>query len=123
MKRFLIFGSVFPPLALVMFNAPDVIVRQDFKLLDLVTLGMAYTIALIPALLVAAVDRKWRSIGVTTLTGALMSGSIACFLWDGFTELFPALMAFLVGGVPAAVCSWLSKLVTGSQMREQDVGR
>ncbi len=108
MKRFLIFGALFPPLALVMFNAPDVIMRHDFRLLDLVTLGMAYTIALIPALLVAAVDRKWNSIAVTAIAGALMSGSLACFLWDGFRELFPALMALLVGGVPAAVSSWLS---------------
>lgn len=111
MKRFLIFGALFPPLALVMFNAPDVIMRHDFGLLDLVTLGIAYTIALIPALLVAAVDRRFQSLGWTTLAGALMSGSIACFLWDGFRELFPALMAVLVGGVPAAVCSWLSGYV------------
>ena len=80
MKRFLIFGALFPPLALVIFNAPDVVMRHDFKLLDLVTLGMAYTIAIIPALLVAAIDRKFHRLEATTIAGALMSGSLAFFL-------------------------------------------
>ena len=108
MKRFLIFGALFPPIALVIFNAPDVIMRHDFKLLDLVTLGMAYTFVIVPSLLVAWVDQKFRSLAGTTLAGALMTGSIAFFLWGGFRELFPAIMAMLLGGVPAAVCSWLS---------------
>jgi hypothetical protein len=109
MKRFLVFAALFPPLALVVFNAPDVVMHRDFKLLDFTTLGLSYAIAIIPALILAAVDSKWRSLQGTTIAGALMSGSIAFFLWDGFRELFPALMAFLLGGVPAAVCSWLSK--------------
>jgi hypothetical protein len=39
MKRFLVFAVLFPPLALVVFNAPDVILHHDFRLLDLMTLS------------------------------------------------------------------------------------
>jgi hypothetical protein len=104
MKRFLIFGALFPPLALVVFNAPDVIMRHDFKLLHFVYFGM-----------LAGIDRKYCSLPVTTIAGALTTGSIAFFLWDGFRELFPTLMAFLFGGFPAAVCSWLSDKSMRSQ--------
>jgi CHASE2 domain-containing sensor protein len=108
MKRFLIFTALFPPLALAVFTAPD-----GFKnLLD--WLGTAYMVAIIPAWLTAGVD--WtlsarptylRVLG-TAVAGAVMSGSVAFFMWGGFREFFPALMAVLVGAVPAAVCSWLS---------------
>lgn len=108
MKRFLIFPTLFPPLALVIFNAPDIVARHDFKMLDFVYFGMAYTFGIIPALILAGIDRKWHSLAWTTTAGALMSGSIAFFLWDGFRELYPTLMVFLLGGGPAAVCSWLS---------------
>jgi hypothetical protein len=108
MKRFLIFPMLFPPLALLIFNAPDIVTRHDFMLLDVGTLELSYAIATIPALILAAVDMKWRSIEGTALAGAAMTGSIACFLWDGFRELFPAFMAVMLGGGPAAVCSWLS---------------
>lgn len=107
MKRFLIFGALFPPLALVIFNAPDIIARHDFKMLHFVYFGMAYTFGIIPALLLAAVDQKYRSLAWTTIAGALMSGSIAAFLWGGFSELYPAAMVLLLGGGPAAACSWL----------------
>jgi hypothetical protein len=108
MKRFLIFPALFPPLALLVFNAPDAVMHHDFKLLDVTTLGASYIIAIVPALMLAAVDAKWRSVQVTTLVGALTSGAVVCFLWDGFRELFPALMAFLLGGFPAAVCSLIA---------------
>jgi hypothetical protein len=108
MKRFPIFTLLFPPLALAVFTAPD-----GFKnFLD--WLGYAYPAAIIPAWLTAGMDWKLsakptylRIVG-TTLAGALITGSVAFFIWDGFREFFPALMATLVGAVPAAVCSWLS---------------
>ena len=115
MKRFLIFAALFPPLALVIFNAPDIVTRHDLKMLDFVYFGMAYTLGIIPALLLAGIDRKFRSLAWTTIAGALMSGSIAFFLWDGFRELFPAMMVLLLGGGPAAVCSWLSDKSMRSQ--------
>jgi hypothetical protein len=109
MKRFLIFAFVFPPIALVIFNIPDVVMRHDFRSLDIATLGMAYTFVIIPALIPAWVDHAFRSLEATTIAGGLMSTSIALFLWSGFAEASSVLMAALVGAVPAAVCSWLSK--------------
>jgi len=101
MKRLLIFTLLFPPLALAVFTAPD-----GFKhFLD--WLVYAYPAAIIPAWLTMAVDWKFRTVG-TTIAGAVITGSIAFFMWDGFREFFPALMAVLVGAVPAAVCSGLT---------------
>lgn len=115
MKRFLTFTVLFPPLALAVFTAPD-----KFKnLLDWMV--MAYTVAIFPAWLMAAVDWKlsakptYDRIAGTTLAAALITGSIAFFLWGSFGELFPALMAMLVGAIPAAVCSWLSDKSMRSQ--------
>jgi hypothetical protein len=109
MKRFLIFTLLFPPLALAVFTAPD-----GFKNF-FYWLGYAYPAAIIPAWLTAGMDWKLsakptylRIVG-TTFSGAVITGSIAFFMWDGFGEFFPALMAMLVGAVPAAVCSWLSR--------------
>ena len=106
MKRLLVFTVLFPALALAVFTAPD-----GFKhFIDWV--GMAYAIAIIPAWLLAGVDwmlsaKPARVLG-TAVAGALMAGTVAFFLWDGFRELFPAVMAMLVGAVPTAACSWLS---------------
>ena len=98
MKRFLIFTLLYPPLGLAVFTAPD-----GFKnVLD--WLVYAYPSAIIPAWLTMTVDWKLRIVG-TTFAGAVITGSIVVFLWDGAGELFPALMAILVGAVPAAVCS------------------
>lgn len=110
MKRFLVFAILFPPLATVIFNAPDMIMRHDFRSLDLATLVIAYTLALVPALIIAAVDSKLRSVVGTTIAGALMTTSIALFLWSGYAEASSVLMAALVGGAPAAVCSWLANM-------------
>ena len=114
MKRLLIFTILFPALALVVFNAPDMIARHDFRLMDFTSLQMAYAIAVIPASLLGAVDwalsakpNPIRVVG-TTATAALTADLIALFMWGGSSDLWPVLMAGLVGGVPAAVCSWLS---------------
>ncbi len=110
MKRFLVFTLLFPLLALAVFTAPD-----GFKnFLD--WLIAAYLLTMILAWLTAAVDWKlsakptYLRIMGTTLAGALITGSVAFFMWDGFRDFFPALMATLVGAVPAAVCSWLSSV-------------
>jgi len=113
MKRFLIFGALFPPLALVVFTAPD-----GFKnLLDWMV--MAYAIAVIPALLLAWVDwalsaNRLRVVG-TAATAALTSVLIVRFMSGVSDDLWPFLMVGLVGGVPAAVCSWLSDKSMRSQ--------
>ena len=59
MKRFLIFTVLFPPLALVVFVAPDVIGgSRDFLEIGLLVWmsGFAYLFAVIPAGLTAGVD-------------------------------------------------------------------
>jgi hypothetical protein len=72
MKRFLIFLLLFPPLALIIFNAPDVIMHHDFRLLDFLTLSLAYPFAVIPALILAWVDRSFHTLG-TTIAGAAVA--------------------------------------------------
>ena len=111
-KRFLIFAVLFPPLALVVFNAPDMIARHDFRLMDSSFFQMAYAIAVIPALLLAWVDwmlsaKPLRVMG-TAVTAALPAVLIMLFMWGGSSDLWPILMVGLVRGLPAAVCSWLS---------------
>src|SRR6516225_3768664 len=95
MKRLLIFTALYPPLALAVFTAPD----GFKKFLDWLTAGMNWKLSEKPTYL---------GIVGTTFAGAVITGSIAFFLWDGFREFFPALVATLVGAIPAAVCSWLS---------------
>jgi hypothetical protein len=108
MTRFLIFTVLFPPLALVVFNAPDVIMHRDFRMLDLVTFGLSYTIAVIPAWLLAAVDWKFRSLAGTTIAGAAIAYLAAFSIGFPFLDYGATLMVGLVGAIPAAVCSWLS---------------
>jgi hypothetical protein len=111
MKRFLIFTVFFPPLALVIFNAPDVIMRHDFRSLDLVTFGMAYTLAVIPALILAGVDQAFRSLVGTTIAGAAIAYLAAVSIGFPFLDYRATLMIGLIGAIPAAVCSFLSTLV------------
>jgi hypothetical protein len=108
MKRFLIFTVLFPPLALVIFNAPDVIMHHDFRLLDLVTLSVAYALAVIPALILAGVDRAFHSLAGTTVAGAAVAYLAALIIGFPFLDYRATLMVGLVGAIPAAVCSWLS---------------
>ena len=110
MKRFLIFTVLFPPLALVVFNAPDVIMRHDFRLLDLVTLSLAYSFAVIPALILAWVDQAFHSLAGTTIAGAAFAYLAALSIGFPFLDYRATLMIGLIGAIPAAVCSWLSSL-------------
>lgn len=108
----MIFSALFPPLALVVFTAPD-----GFKNL-LNWLVEAYAIAVIPALLLAWVDwalsaKPLRVMG-TAVTAALAAVLIVRFMSGGTDEVWPVLMIGLVGGIPAAVCSWLSGERTSS---------
>src|ERR1700749_4901182 len=112
MKRFLIFTVLFPPLALAVFAAPDTFGTHSF--VDWWVVGISYTLAIIPAWLMAAVDwalsakQSYLRIAGTAVTAAAMTGSIALFMWGFFPGTWPGLMAGLVGAVPAAMCSWLS---------------
>jgi hypothetical protein len=115
MKRFLIFTALFPLLALAVFTAPDTFGKNP--LLDWWVVGPAYMVAIIPAWLTAGVD--WtlsakptylRIVG-TAVAGAVITDSVALFMWGFFAGYWPVLMAGLVGAIPAAVCSFLSTLV------------
>ena len=118
MKRFLIFTVLFPLLALVVFNAPDVFSKRVLPPLESLwgLVGLAYMVAIIPAWLSAAVDWSlstkptYLRLSGTAVTGAVIAGSVALFMWGFFPGYWPFLMAGLVGAIPAAVCSWLSSL-------------
>jgi hypothetical protein len=108
MKRFLIFTILFPPLTLVIFNAPDVIMRHDFRSLDLVTLSLAYAFTVIPALILAGVDQAFHRLEGTTIAGAAIAYLAALTVGFPFLNYRATLMIGLIGAIPAAVCSWLS---------------
>jgi len=105
MKRFLIFGALFPPLALVIFSAPDVVMRHDFRSLHFVYFGMAYTVAIIPALLLARIDQAVRNVVWTTVAGAALTYLAMSSIGFAFLDLGSFLMIGLLGAFPAAVCS------------------
>jgi hypothetical protein len=97
MKRFLIFTVLFPPLALIVFSAPDVIMHHDFRMLDLVTFGLAYSVVIIPAWLLAAVDWKFHSFGGTTIAGAAIAYLAAFSIGFPFLDYRSILMIGLIG--------------------------
>ncbi|HXO73273.1 MAG TPA: hypothetical protein VN838_30320 [Bradyrhizobium sp.] len=113
MRRILIFVALFPPIATLVFISPDVVTKGIPASDDLLAwLIASYPIAIIPALLMAGVDRALAEQPLrllkTTAAGGLMSTLVALFLWSGYAELWPLVMVFLVGALPSAVCSWVS---------------
>ena len=126
MKRFLIFGILFPPLAFVVtfwvmlqilnwsLGEPS---TADFH--QLILLPMAYVLAIVPALLTALVDDRLAERNVryrllwTALAGyVLIFAPLLTALSMGFVH-GPYLLLFgIIGAVPAAICSWLA----GSKM-------
>jgi len=88
MQRLLVFTILFPPLALVVFDAPDVMARADFRLLNLAALQMAYLIALVPAWILAGVD-FWQNRTLTTaITGAVLCYGAALCIGFPFVDPF-----------------------------------
>ena len=75
-------------------------------------LGLAYTIAIVPAVILAAVDRKFRSLEGMTIAGVLLAfwlRSVSVFFVLGFHG---TVNVAALGGVPAVVCSLLSKVMS-----------
>ena len=107
-QRLAIFVALVPPIVLAILNAPDVVMRHDVTLLDLLTLSLAYTFLIIPALMLAWVDQIFRSRAATTIAGLAMAFLAALGIGFAFTDVQAVLMIGLMGSVPAAVCSWLS---------------
>jgi hypothetical protein len=113
MKRFLIFTVLFPPLAFVVFIAPDVKGwARDFLEIGLLfwMLGYAYTFAVIPAMLTAGVDWSlsakplYLRLVATMAVAAMMAELIAHYLG----QRGEVLTFGLIGAIPAAICSLLS---------------
>jgi hypothetical protein len=113
MKRFLIFTVLFPPLALVVFIAPDVIPPREFLEIGLLfwVLGFAYLFAVIPAWSTAGMDLALsakpfylRLVATMALAGHHGRADRALNLG----QRGEVLTIGLIGAIPAAVCSWLS---------------
>ncbi len=112
MKRFIIFTTLFPLLAMLVAIAPVPEARHH---LDIWMLGVAYSVALIPAWWSAAVD--WalsakpiyvRVPGTAVAGAGAVMAAVALF---HFGEMLAGLMAGLIalaGAIPAAVCSLLA---------------
>jgi hypothetical protein len=115
MKRFLIFTVLFPPLALVVFIAPDVIGgSRDFLEIGLLVwmLGFAYLFAVVPAWVTAGLDRSlsakpfYLRLVATMAVAAIMAELIARYLG----QRGEVLTYGLIGAIPAAICSLLSSV-------------
>lgn len=119
MKRFLIFTVLFPPLALAVFVAPDAISSRDFMEVGLLVwmLGFAYLFAVVPAWLTAGVDWALSAkpfyfrLVATMVVAAILAELIARSLGQRGEVLTFGLM----GAIPAAVCSWMSRLIQPSR--------
>jgi hypothetical protein len=113
MKRFLIFTVLFPPLALIVFVAPDAVSSRDFMEVGLLVwmLGFAYLFAVVPAWLTAGVDWALSAtpfyvrLVATMVVAAILAELIARSLGQRGEVLNVGLM----GAIPAAVCSWMSR--------------
>jgi hypothetical protein len=117
MKRFLIFGVLYPPLALLVAIAaiPEARSYLDASFVFWM-LGIAYIVGLVPALLSATAD--WglsenpihiRPMGTAVAGAASIMAAVAAF---NFGEMLVAPVVFLIalmGAIPAALCSWLSR--------------
>jgi hypothetical protein len=113
MKRFLIFICLFPGIAVAVFLAFVSIGVGAFpdNPQAVVLVGWGYVVGVIPALICAVVDLLLRKTRIPPVIGTALVGygiatlpALTIFDWD----LGMALAFGLVGGIPAAVCSWLS---------------
>ncbi len=136
MKRFLIFALLGPLLgALVMMLVVLPLAGwreglgfkfdQGHLLLLVVAVPLGYVVGIVPALLVATLDwclkgAAWR------VAWSALAGGVACLLIPlvfKMGQAGPFIMGLgLVGAVPAAVCSWLSRETTRDEPDSRDAG-
>jgi hypothetical protein len=112
MMRLLIYTTLFPPLALIVYIVADQLLQEGVPDVGFLSwlLGIAYVLALGPAWLTAAVD--WmlakRSLAlrliITMAAAAFFAELVASYMGQ---PRFDWPVAF-TGAIPAAVCSWLS---------------
>jgi hypothetical protein len=137
MKRFLIFIGLFPGIAVGVLIACVAVGARSFpdSRMALELAGWGYVVGAIPALLCAVVDLLLRKTRIPAVIGTALVGyglatlvastifyssdigmALAFGLMPLFAALAPAVLGIaglslgfgLVGGIPAAVCSWLS---------------
>lgn len=116
MKRFLIFLFLFPAIATASFYA--VIYILTGAVVDSLSgPGIGYLIFIGPGLVVALVDwfvARTRIPGVIATTLVAYGVSVLFVAWDVgrprdiLALAFNILALGLIGGIPAAICSWLS---------------
>ena len=122
MRRFLVFATLFPPLAFVVaFWVMLQILnwalgeKNTIDYHQLILLPIAYTVLLLPAMLTAFVDHVLARRNVpyrilwTTIAGYLLVfiPLLTALLTHSIRGLFLFLFG-IVGAVPAAICSWLA---------------
>jgi hypothetical protein len=114
MKRFLVFLLLFPAVATVSFYA--VVYLLTGAVVDSLSgPALIYLVAIVPGLVVALVDWLIAKTPVPTVVGTTLFayGAAVLFLaWDGSAKDIFALG--LISGLPAAVCSFLSRGKTAS---------
>jgi hypothetical protein len=108
--RFVIFAVLLLPIRLALFGALDVMMRHDFRSLDLASLSLACTFVLT----LIAVDWKFRSLEATTVAGVILGKGKKLFpeapdlrSWENLelmVEKTLLLLLFLFA-IPAADCS------------------
>lgn len=122
MRRFLIFGLLFPPLAFVVafWGMLQILnwalgEKSTVDYHQLILLPVAYMVALLPAMLTAVVDNALaiRNVRYRILWTAL-AGYLFIFvpllaaLLTGSIHGYYLLLFGIIGAVPAAICSWLA---------------
>ena len=109
MKRFLIFLFVFPAITTVSFYAV-IYVLTGAVVDSLSGPGIMYLISIGPGLVLALVDWLFAKMPIPGVIGTTLFTygiSVLFLAWDGSAKDIFALG--LIGAIPAAVCSWLSR--------------
>lgn len=124
MKRFLIFLFLFPAIATVLLFA--VLYILTGAVVDSFSGPAVCYLAFIgPALAVALID--WFGSRLSVIPGVIAptlfayAGSVLAVAWAGTRDVW---VLGLVGGIPAAMCSWLSnEQQNGRAPRVSDAGK
>jgi len=107
--RFVIFAVLLLPIRLALFGALDVMMRHDFRSLDLASLSLACTFVLT----LIAVDWKFRNLEATTVAGVILGKGKKLFrkrpIFDpgkfGADGRKTLLLLLFLFAIPAADCS------------------
>ena len=119
MKRLLIFTALYPLLALAIFVASGRNVMEIGWML-----GFAYLFGIMPALASGTVDAVlgakpiYLRMTAAAFAGALVLLNEMIYFEQSLSSGPTFLLVSLIGGIPAAVCSWLSSERQNSELNE-----